>query len=203
MLVKTYERITGLFASNHGYMRFSTLQDNAVTMRQIQELEQEGVLEKFARGWYWCTKCGYEKPEDYKYIEIAKVNPSAVICMESACYLCGLLKKEPGVVTVATERTDRKKMELYFTIRRYYFQNEDIGGDICTKTTEFGYYRYYSEERAICDCLRLKNKLEEHIYIEVTEAYRLKDQSRARIYEYAKALRGLRNVQEAEGKDEL
>lgn len=201
MHTRTYEKIIRQFALNHGYMNFAQLREDGVTVKQLKELESQGILERFARGWYWCCDCGYTKPVDYKYIEISKVNPRAVICMESACYLCGLLKKEPDVVMVATERTDRKKMELLFPIQRFYFQNASIPGEIRTKTTEFGSYRYYSEERSICDCLRMGNRLEPSVYMEVVDVYRQSGRSQKRIYEYAKALRGLRNVQEAEEKE--
>ena len=112
MLFKTYQKITTLFKQHHGYMSFSDLRDHQVTVLQLAEMEEEGSLERFARGWYWCKECGYEKPKDYQYIEIAKVNPRAVICMDSAAWLAGMLEKEPETIAVATSRTDRKKMEL-------------------------------------------------------------------------------------------
>ena len=95
MLFKTYQKITTLFKEHHGYMSFADLRDHQVTVLQLAEMEEEGSLERFARGWYWCKDCGYEKPEDYQYIEIAKVNPRAVICMDSAAWLAGMLKEEP------------------------------------------------------------------------------------------------------------
>lgn len=109
MLFKTYQKITTLFKEHHGYMSFADLRDHQVTVLQLAEMEEEGSLERFARGWYWCKDCGYEKPEDYQYIEIAKVNPRAVICMDSAAWLAGMLKEEPATIAVATARTDRKK----------------------------------------------------------------------------------------------
>ena len=102
-------------------MSFADLRDHQVTVLQLAEMEEEGSLERFARGWYWCKDCGYEKPEDYQYIEIAKVNPRAVICMDSAAWLAGMLKEEPATIAVATARTDRKKMDLEnFEIRRLF-----------------------------------------------------------------------------------
>ena len=62
------------------------------------------------------------------------MNQNAVICMDSACYLQGLLSEEPEVISVATERTDRRKMEFSFPVKRYYLQNtglEDEVGNSC------------------------------------------------------------------------
>ena len=84
MLLKTYDKIIDLFHDNHGYMSFEQLKEKGVTIAQIQELVDREILDKFARGWYWCNKCGYERPQDRKYIEIVKVNEKAVICMDSA-----------------------------------------------------------------------------------------------------------------------
>lgn len=197
MLLKTYQKTMNLFAEYRGYMGFADLQSYQITISQIHELESEGIIEKFARGWYWCRECGLIKAKDSKFIEIAKVNPNAVICMESACYLNGLLENEPPVVTVATERTDRRKMEFVFPVRRYYLQNTNISGEICRRETDFGDYRYYSTERTLCDCLRLRNNLDDGIYMEIVEIYRKRKEQQERVREYAKALRALRNVEEA------
>ena len=149
-------------------MSFAALRDHQEPVLQLAEMEEEGSLERFARGWYWCKDCGNEKPEDYQYIEIAKVNPRAVICMDSAAWLAGMLKEEPATIAVATARTDRKKMDLEnFEIRRFYFQNADVPGEICEKKTEFGSYKYYSPKRTFCDCLRMNNKMPEEVKEEI------------------------------------
>lgn len=196
MLLRTYQKIIDLFAAHHGYMSYADLQKERVTILQIRELENDGTVQKFSRGWYWCRKCGIEKADDYKYIEIAKVNPNAVICLESACYLCGMIREAPQVVKVATERGDRRKMEMDFPVQRYFFQNTGLEGEICTKETEFGSYRYYGFERTVCDCIRLKEKMDEKVYLEVVGIYRQKQEQKKRVEEYAKALRALKNVQE-------
>ena len=196
MLLKTYEKILELFHQNHGYMNFEQLKDHGITAIQIQELVDKEVLEKFARGWYWCTECGCEKPVDHKYIEIGKVNRNAVICMDSACYLQGMLKKEPEIVSVATTRTDRKKMEFAFPVNRYYFQNTDQDGEIEVINTEFGSYKVYSTDRTMCDCIRMKNRLSDEVLTEVETAYLKKSHDLARLEEYGKRLRALKCVKE-------
>lgn len=197
MLFKTYQKITTLFKQHHGYMSFSDLRDHQVTVLQLAEMEEEGSLERFARGWYWCKECGYEKPKDYQYIEIAKVNPRAVICMDSAAWLAGMLEKEPETIAVATSRTDRKKMELEnFEIRRFYFQNADIPGEICEKKTEFGSYKYYSPKRTFCDCLRMNNKMPEEVKEEILTWCRKQKYSKEEILEYANKLRAVKNIEE-------
>ncbi len=160
MLNKTHAKIIALFKKHHGYMSFEQLKKRDVTIRQMRRLEEEKILHRFARGWYWCSACGLEKPADYKYIEIAKINPDAVICLDSACYLNRLPVGEPEIIQVATARGDRKKMEIDFPIRRHYLTHLDIGKYIQVKKTEFGTYRYFSMERALYDCMHSLQKVD-------------------------------------------
>lgn len=196
MLPRTRERMITAFKKNKGYMSFKQLQEEGVTVLQIREMEDAKVIEKFARGWYWCNECGYTKPEDHKYVEIAKVNPRAVICMESACYLNGIIDEEPQVICLATERTDRKKMELEFETKRFYFKRTEIKGEIVEKKTKCGSYYYYNAERTFCDVIRLQNKIDADTYAKIEKQYVEKRSGFKRIYEYADKLRCIRNIQE-------
>lgn len=154
-------------------MNFEQLRNADVTVVQMRELEEEGILHRFARGWYWCSACGFEKPADHKYIEIAKVDPEAVICLDSACFLNGLQVTEPEEIRVATARDDRKKMELEFPIRRYFLTYLEIGKYTNVRKTEFGSYRYFAMERALYDSLHAPAKLlPENIEVIRTECSR-------------------------------
>lgn len=70
MLDKTRDRIINIFRENHGYMSYEALKSEGVTVLQLRELESDELVERFARGWYWCKACGLEKPADHRYIEI-------------------------------------------------------------------------------------------------------------------------------------
>lgn len=194
MLVRTYKNIISLFKQSHGYLSFSELKDEGVTTLQLQEMERENAVERFARGWYWCRECGIEKPKDYKYIEIAKVYPKSIVCMESACFLNGIIDMEPEIPTIATQRNDRGKINLIYPVKRYYFQNANLEGEIKEIVTNFGSYRFYSAERSLCDCVRMKNKISEEIYADIFEAYQRQTEKRDVIYAYAKKLRALQNL---------
>lgn len=171
MLLKTYKRIIELFNSHHGYMNYEMLRTGDVTVSQMRELERENIIERFSRGWYWCGECGYDKPADYKYIEIAKVDPKAVICYDSACFLNGMLQHEPDDVKVATARTNRKKLELSFSVKRFYFSDmkED---NIIKKDTPFGTYSYYAPDRALCDSILSIKKIDPISRVPLQEIFR-------------------------------
>ncbi len=176
-------------------MSFDDLRVADVSVLQMRELEEEGILERFTRGWYWCNACGLEKPADYKYIEIGKMNPKAIICYDSACYLNGLLDKEPAVVKVATARTDRKKMEIEFPIKRYFLTNIETEDNIITKETPFGSYRYYSADRALFDSKQALKKVEPEL---VADIERLCQQNADQVNRYKAYFKALKRQQKAE-----
>ena len=99
---------------------------------------------------------------------------------------------------MATERTDRKKMEFSFPVKRYYFKNTGIKGEIAEKKTGYGSYHYYAPERTFCDCIRLKNKLSEENYTQILEAFAGQRNHCKRIYDYADRLRCVKNIQDVE-----
>lgn len=198
MLLRTYQKMLAAFQENHGYMSFSMLKEAGISVSQMREMEEQKILQRFARGWYWCNACGIDRPQNHKYIEVAKVNPNAVICMQSAAYLLGLTKIEPENIQVATERTDRKKMNFEYPVMHFYLQNAYMDGEVQKIHTEFGDFQIYGVERTICDCLRMKGKLEENAYLEILEYYQQKIDRQERVKQYAKSLRALKNVTKIE-----
>ena len=98
--------------------------------------------------------------------------------------------------SVATERTDRKKMEFAFPVNRYYFQNTGAEDEIELVNTEFGSYRVYSVDRTVCDCIRMKSRLSGNVLEEIEEAYKSQKRDINRLLAYAKSLRALKCIKE-------
>ena len=194
MLLKTYDRILNLFHENHGYMSFRQMKDLGVTELQIQELKNRGVLECYARGNYWCGLAGYEKPADYKYIEVGHAFPNAVLCMDTAAWLHGLTSEEPSQLSVATTRENRQKVSIYFPVHRYYFQNTGDPKEITSVKTKYGSYRFYEKDRTICDCIRMERDLRKGFVEEIIRNYNPSRKQIERIISYGKQLRAYRPV---------
>ena len=194
MLLKTYDRILNLFHENHGYMSFRQMKDLGVTELQIQELKNRGVLECYARGNYWCGLAGYEKPADYKYIEVGHAFPNAVLCMDTAAWLHGLTSEEPSQLSIATTRENRQKVSIYFPVHRYYFQNTGDPKEITSVKTKYGSYRFYEKDRTICDCIRMERDLREGFVEEIIRNYNPTRKQIERIISYGKQLRAYRPV---------
>lgn len=116
-----YDKVKYIADKYKGYIDTEDLMKEGLTNRQIGLLTAEGKLEKVAHGHYWIISPEFSKPEDYKAVEVARVNRKAVICADSACYYMGLIDKEPEILSIATRRSDRHKMKMNFEVSRHYF----------------------------------------------------------------------------------
>ncbi len=198
MRQKIYDRVACIADNTKNYILTKDLLREGITNRQIANLQKEGFLEKIVNGIFWYMGNGKEKPRDYKAIEIGKVNPHAVICAETSCYLQGLIDTEPDVFTVATRRTDRQGMNMPFATRRHYFADSCFDDNIITVETEYGSYRIYDLERSVCDCIRFKDEMQPEIY-EMIIANHKKMQEEAmvkRMMAYAKAMKFEKKMRE-------
>ena len=115
-----YDKVRNISEKYKGYIDTEDLMKEGLTNRQIGLLTAEEKLEKIAHGHYWVNSDAYGKPEDYKAVEVARVNENAVICADSACYYMGLIDVEPQVLSIATKRSDRHKMKMNFDVCRHY-----------------------------------------------------------------------------------
>ena len=119
-----YDKVKHIADKYKGYIDTEDLMKEGLTNRQIGLLTAEGKLEKVAHGHYWIISPEFSKPEDYKAVEVARVNRKAVICADSACYYMGLIDKEPEILSIATRRSDRHKMKMNFEVSRHYFSEQ-------------------------------------------------------------------------------
>ena len=193
-----YDRVAYIAANTKNYISTKDLLREGVTNRQIANLQEEGCLEKIVNGLFWYTGNGQEKPANYKAIEIGKVNPNAVICAETSCYLQGLIDMEPNAFTVATRRSDRQGMNMPFATRRHYFADSYFDDNIIAVETAYGNYRMYNLERSVCDCIRFREEIESDIYETIILNHkRMQEESMVkRMLAYAKAMKFERKMRE-------
>lgn len=190
MLLKTYEKIMEMFDKANGYLTTQELQANKITMIQLTDLINMGILERVTHGVYWRIDKINGKPENYKYIELAKANSKSVVCAESALYYHGYIDKEPEKVAIATGRTDRARMNVNFPTKRHYFSENAINDDAELVETPYGSFRVYSIDRSVCDCIRLRDGIDPELFNEIVEKYK-HDPNRdlARFTAYAEQMR--------------
>ncbi|MBP5305891.1 MAG: type IV toxin-antitoxin system AbiEi family antitoxin domain-containing protein [Lachnospiraceae bacterium] len=167
MLKTTYDRIIKLLKDGNGYASFATLRENKVTVSQMRELEEKGVVERFARGWYWACGIYDKKPKKYKYIELCQACPEAVICGLSACYLNGIIEKEPEVISYVTDYSSRRTGKMQFDTKKFYHDTSRYGDNIVRKNTKYGQYAYLNTFEAVKDLVHCQNKVDKEALNEV------------------------------------
>ena len=193
-----YDRVAGIADIMNNYISTKDLLQEGISNRQIANLVEEGYLEKIVNGFFWYTGNGLETPSDYKAIEIGRVNPGAVICAETSCYLQGLIDIEPDIFTIATRRTDRQGMNMPFETRRHYFADSCFDDHIVTVETEYGTYRMYDLERSVCDCIRFREEIQPAIYEKIILNHKkLREEAMVkRMLAYAKAMKFEKKMRE-------
>lgn len=191
MRIATYYRLEDLYGKYGGYISTKELLSEGFSNRQIAVLTDENYLEKVCHGCYWMLRCGHKKPDDYKCIEVCLSDPRAVIAMKSACYYQGIIKSEPDVLAVATERTDRSVIKMKFPVERHYFSSGYFQHGIERIETKFGKYNIYNIERSICDMVRLKDKT----VIEIFDRMKEQTAQYKRVLGYGKLLEGKKFTQ--------
>lgn len=172
MLLKTYNKIMQMFDNSTGYLTTQELQAEKITMVQLKDLISMNIIERVTHGVYWRIDTQNGKPENYKFIELAKANPKCIICAESALFYHGYIEKEPAAVSVATGRTDRARMHVNFPMKRHYFSDQTLNDDIETVETPYGSFRVYGIDRSVCDCIRLREDIEPEIFNEAIRRYK-------------------------------
>ena len=191
-----YDKVRNISEKYKGYIDTEDLMKEGLTNRQIGLLTAEEKLEKIAHGHYWVNSDAYGKPEDYKAVEVARVNENAVICADSACYYMGLIDVEPQVLSIATKRSDRHKMKMNFEVSRHYFSEQAFEVEKHVFDTKYGSYNVYGIDRSVCDCIRFREDIDKDIFELVIENYRRYDKkNEERLMAYAKAMRIGRQVE--------
>lgn len=191
-----YDKVKHIADKYKGYIDTEDLMKEGLTNRQIGLLTAEGKLEKVAHGHYWIISPKFSKPEDYKAVEVARVNRKAVICADSACYYMGLIDKEPEILSIATRRSDRHKMKMNFEVSRHYFSEQAFEDEKHVFDTKYGSYNVYGIDRSVCDCIRFREDIDKDIFELVIENYRRYDKkNEERLMAYAKAMRIGRQVE--------
>ena len=196
MRQSTLERLHILTKTRNGYVGTPALLNAGFTNRQIAELVEKDILEKIAHGQYWMNCLEYDKPKEYKAVEVGMVNPGAVICADSACYYQGLIQMEPKALSIATRRCDRHKMNMNFEVTRHYYSEKNFEENCVIKTTTQGDYKVYNIDRSVCDCIRFRDDIEQEIFNLIIENYKKNTERQIeRLKAYAKKMRVEKKVE--------
>ena len=182
------EHYKSIFEQHDGMMRTKQLEEENILYRKVQQLIQEGYVEKVRYGYYqWIN------PDDFSEVStVRKLFPDAIFCMDTALRHYGYGDRTPGSWHLAVSKDSNKsrfKIDYPF-VKPYYMEQSVLELGLIASEMDGHKIRIYDKDRVICDCLRYRNKMDKEIFNKAIQAY-VNDPEKniPRLLEYAECLR--------------
>lgn len=176
------DKFKKLIEEKNGIIRYSDLTGIGLNQRQINNLENKGVIEKVGRGIY------NHKNYFVDMLAVYQMNNSKLIySLETAAYLHSLTDRFPRFYSVTTETGYhlRKDSELKVT---YIKPSLLLLGVVDIKDELGNLIKVYDKERTVCDFIRYKDRIEQQVYVEVIQNYFKSKVDLNKLARYAKQL---------------
>lgn len=161
------EKLKKLISDKNGFIVTSDLNEYNIPRQLLKEFVKKGLLEKVDRGAYISP----ETLDDDMYRLQTRFKP-IIYSHDTALYFHNLTDRDPINYTVTVysgyQTTKLKEMGVNtFSIKRELFEIGLIEGK-----TAFGRpVRMYDAERAICDCIRSRSKMDIAIITDALKRY--------------------------------
>lgn len=195
---KDIEKLKTIFSDYDYVMTTAQLSEEKLYYRDIQQMLEEGLIEKIRRGYYHFI-------EDDGKSEVVIINtlfPDAILCMETALFYYRYSDRNPAEWNISIDKNasrQRTKIDYPF-IRAYRVETDlltigEIKGEIDSIEV-----RIYDRDRTICDVLRNMNRIDKEIFNKAIQNY-VKDPKKniPNLMQYAKELRVQRRVKDLIG----
>lgn len=183
--IQEYKRI---FEEYGGIMRAKELQENKIFYRTLQNLMQQGHVEKLRYGYYkWVNH------NDFSEVGIIiGLFPDAILCMDTALRYYGYSDRTPSDWHLAVSKDSGKsrfKIDYPF-VKPYYVEPKLLELGLTQGEMDGHKVRIYDKDRLICDCLRYRNKMDKEIFNKAIQNY-IADPNKnvPKLLEYGEALR--------------
>lgn len=186
--MKSEDHYKKIFEQYGGMMRTKQLKEENILYRKIQQLMQEGYIEKVRYGYYQ-----WNDPDDSSEVStITHLFPDAVFCMNTALRYYRYSDRTPGDWHLAVSKDSGKsrfKIDYPF-VKPYYVEPSVLELGLTIGEIDGHIIRIYDKDRVICDCLRYRNKMDREIFNKAIQNY-INDtgKSISRLMRYAELLR--------------
>jgi len=186
--MKPIEEVRRLFEENDGILRTKDLYTRKVYYDDLQQYVKDGVIDKVRYGYY---KINNEKTLSEAWV-INMLFPDAILNMDTALYYYRYSDRIPSAWHLAVSKDSGKtrfKIEHPF-IRPFYLEPSLLELGLAFADIDGNKMRIYDKERAICDCLKYRNKMDREIFTKAIQNY-VNDPSKniRRLMQYAKKMR--------------
>ena len=177
-----------IFKQYNGMMRTKELQQEKIHYQMIQQLIQEGYIEKVRYGYYqWIDS------DDFSEVgTIIRLFPDAILCMDTALRYYGYSDRTPLEWHLAVSKDSCKtRFNIdYPFVKPYYVKPAVLELGLTTGIMDGHAIRIYDKDRLICDCLRYRNKMDKEIFNKAIQKYIADpEKSIPKLMEYAGPLR--------------
>lgn len=195
---RNIETIRKIFSDYDYIMTTAQLNAEKLYYRDIQQMLEEGLIEKVKRGYYhWI--------EDFGKSEVVIINrlfPDAVLCMETALFYYGYSDRNPAEWNIAIDKNasrQRTKIDYPF-VKAYRVEPTILAIGETKGEIDFIDVSIYDRDRTICDVLRNMNKMDKEIFNKAIQNY-VKDPKKniPNLMQYAKKLRVQKRVKDLIG----
>lgn len=187
------EKIQAEMERNGGLLRTAQLYELHLDYRKIQNLVEEGVLERVKNG---CYGMGFSSQSEEDMA--AELFPDGVLCLESALFYQGYIAVKPAYWHIAVDKnTSKSRFKLeYPPVQPYYTEPEVLQLGVEKVSVGNREMWIYNKERMICDCLKFEEKLERNVMQQALLMYLREPQKDIqRLMEYAKERKVVQKVQ--------
>lgn len=187
-----------IFSAYNNVMSTAELKAKKIYYSDIQQLLQEGFIEKIRRGYYhWI-----EEFDGSEIVIINKLFPDAVLCMETALFYYRYSDRNPAEWNIAVDKNasrQRTKIDYPF-IKAYRVEPSLLTLGESVGKIDLSEVRIYDRDRTICDVLRNMNKMDKEIFNKAIQNY-INDPKKnvPNLMIYAKELRVQKRVKDLIG----
>lgn len=195
---KLINAVRKIFSEHDYIMTTAQLDSYRIYYADIQQLLNEGFIEKIKRGYYHWT-------ETYGEQEVKIINrlfPDAVLCMETALFYYQYSDRTPAEWNITIDKNvSRSRTSIDYPFVKAYRVEPDLVPLGETKgSINFIDVRIYDRDRTICDVLRNMNKMDKEIFYKAIQGH-VKEPKKniPNLMEYAKVLRVQKRVKELIG----
>jgi predicted transcriptional regulator of viral defense system len=186
--MRAIEDIKRLFDSRGGLLRTKELYAEKIFYNDLKRLSEDGLVEKVRYGYYQWLEA--DNPSEARLIN--QLFPDGVLNMDTALFYHGYSDRTPSAWHIAVSKDSGKtrfKIDYPF-VHPYFVEPALLGLGLVSGDIDGNAVRIYNKERAICDCLRYRNKMDREIFTKAIRGY-VNDSSKniPRLMDYAAALR--------------
>jgi len=166
------DRLQAILEANGGIVKVSQAKIDGISHTSILRAVQAGRLKRVAHGVYEAVDELVEDGLADKLYVFQLRRPKAIYSHDTALYLNNMIDRDPSVfsVTVPTGYNTKRLVEDGFTVFSIQDSLYELG--IVNVQTKYGHpVMTYSPERAICDCIRSRSRVDVEVMIDGLKGY--------------------------------